>query len=70
MDAWQAIKNPAAFQRQDFCTRYGIRTRVLALRGPRPGPLDESGAYSKHCSSLDDGRQDRTYHMQTGAGVS
>src|SRR5689334_9008195 len=24
-----------------FGAPYGIRTRVLALRGPRPGPLDE-----------------------------
>ena len=40
---------PAAFvtgsrlRGYDECAPTGIRTPVLALRGPRPGPLDDGG---------------------------
>ena len=29
----------------------GIRTPVLALKGLRPGPLDDEGAYLSECNS-------------------
>src|SRR3546814_8021605 len=39
--------------RRIYGAPYGIRTRVLALRGPRPGPLDEGSGVSPGRRRLD-----------------
>src|SRR3546814_9839005 len=41
-------------KRRMYGAPYGIRTRVLALRGPRPGPLDEGSGVSPGRRRLDD----------------
>ena len=36
-------KEKSHCERDSFCAPMGIRTPVWALRGPRPGPLDDGG---------------------------
>jgi hypothetical protein len=43
---------------QPFHAPTGIRTLVLALKGPRPGPLDDGGKNGRKCSMTTTGRQE------------
>ena len=48
-----------------FVSPNGIRTRVLALKGPRPGPLDDRTLHGPQCSSRERHRQDRKPVLQS-----
>ena len=52
------MKRSDAYAASDLFAPYEIRTRVLALRGPRPRPLDERGELH-HLSKCKDSGQDR-----------
>ncbi len=58
--AWDELKKKALKSQRFSCAPTGIRTLVLALKGLRPGPLDDGGVLIE--------RGDFTIAMMKGQG--